>query len=152
MAISLSTIHMRWPSGPLDIARRQKEKDFTPEMADVLRKWRDPSLLSLVQGTPINCLVVSWASGLPADADQQQALEPLIERGRQAGLDFVGLIENPADKAASMAAARSAGLSAVAMDAVPPGNAGIPEIALAKSGEALWGAASAVQAVSRSSG
>ena len=148
MAIGAESIPMRWTAGPLDIARRQKEKGFTPEMAEILGKWQDPSLLALVQGTPVNCLVVSWASGLPADADQQQALEPLIERGRQAGLDFVGLIENPADKAASMAAARSAGLSAVAMDAVPPGNAGIPVIALAKSGEALWGAASAVLAVS----
>jgi hypothetical protein len=138
---------MRWTAGPLDIARRQKEKDFTAEMADSLRKWQDPTLLALVQGTPINCLVVSWASGLPADAEQQQALKPLIERGRQAGLDFVGLFEGSADKTGAMAAARGAGLSAVAMEAVPPGNAGIPVIAWAKSGAALWGANSPVLGV-----
>jgi hypothetical protein len=139
---------MRWTAGPLDIARRQKGKDFTSEMAEVLRQWQDPSLLALVQGTPVNCLVVSWASGLPADAEQQQALKPLLERGRQAGLDFVGLVEGPADQAAAMATARSAGLSAVAMEAIPPGNAGIPVIAWAKSGEALWSAASPVLGVS----
>jgi hypothetical protein len=135
-------------AGPLDIARQQKEKDFTPEMADVLRKWLDPSSLELVKGTPINCLVVSWASGLPADAEQQQAIKPLLEKGRQAGLDFVGLVDGSADKAAAVAAARSAGLTAVAMEAAPPGNTGIPVIPLGKSGEALWGANSPALGVS----
>jgi len=104
--------------------------------------------LDALRGTPVNCLVVSWASGLPADAEQQQALKPLLEKGRQAGLDFVGLVEGPADKPAALAAARSAGLSAVAMEAVPPGNAGIPVIAWGKAGEALWSAASPVLAIS----
>jgi len=131
----------------LDIAKRQKEKGFTPEAAEVLRQWLDPSLLTLVQGTPVNCLVVGWASGLPADAEQQQALKPLLEKGRQTGLDFVGLIDSAADKAAALAAARSAGLSAVAMEAVPAGDAGIPVIAWAKSGPALWGARSPVLGV-----
>ena len=47
-----------------------------------------------------------------------------------------------------MAAARAAGLSAVAMEAVPAGDAGIPVIAWAKSGEALWGANSPILGVS----
>jgi hypothetical protein len=134
-------------AGPLDIARRQKEKSFTPEIAETIRQWLDPSLLALVQGTPVNCLVVSWASGLPADAEQQQALKPLLEKGRQAGLDFVGLIEASADKPAAIAAARAAGLSAVAMETIPAGDAGIPIIAWAKSGEALWSANSPILGV-----
>ena len=145
--IGTQTTPMRWMAGPLDIARRQKEKSFTPEIAETIRQWLDPSLLALVQGTPVNCLVVSWASGLPADAEQQQALKPLLEKGRQAGLDFVGLIEAAADKPAAVAAARAAGLSAVAMETVPPGDAGIPVIAWAKSGEALWSANSPILGV-----
>ena len=147
MSIGAQSVPMRWPAGPLDIAKRQKGKNFTPEIAEVLRQWQDPSLLALVQGTPVNCLVVSWASGLPEDAEQQQALKPLIEKGRQAGLSFVGLVEGPADKAAAAAAARSAGLSAVAMEAVPTENAGIPVVAWAKSGDALWGANSPILGV-----
>src|SRR5208283_5688967 len=104
MAIGTHSIPMRWTAGPLDIARRQKEKDFTPEIAGLIGKWLDPSLLASLQGTPVNCLVVSWASGLPADAEQQQALKPLLEKGRQSGLDFMGLIEGPADKTAAVAA------------------------------------------------
>jgi hypothetical protein len=145
--IGTQTTPMRWMAGPLDIARRQKEKSFTPEIAETIRQWLDPSLLALVQGTPVNCLVVSWASGLPADAEQQQALKPLLEKGRQAGLDFVGLIEAAADKPAAIAAARAAGLSAVAMETIPAGDAGIPVIAWAKSGEALWGANSPILGV-----
>jgi hypothetical protein len=108
----------------LDIARAEKVKGFTPETAEVLRKWQDPASLALVQGTPINCLVVSWA----ADAAQQQALKPLIEKGKQAGLEFVGLIEGEGDKAAAVAAANAAGLSAVAMEGDAPANAGVPVI------------------------
>jgi hypothetical protein len=68
--------------------------------------------------------VVSWS----ADAAQQQALKPLIGKGKQAGLDFVGLIEGEANKPAAVAAAQSAGLAAVAMDGDAPANAGIPVI------------------------
>jgi hypothetical protein len=108
----------------LDIARGEKVKGFTAETAEVLRKWQDPASLALVQGTPINCLVVSWG----ADAAQQQALKPLVEKGKQAGLEFVGLIEGEANMPAAVAAAKAAGLSAVAMEGDAPANAGIPVI------------------------
>ena len=35
MAVGAQSIPLRWAAGPLDIARRQKDKTFTPEMADV---------------------------------------------------------------------------------------------------------------------
>ena len=124
MALNAETIPMRWPAGPLDIARGEKVKGFTAETAEVLRKWQDPASLALVQGTPINCLVVSWG----ADAAQQQALKPLVEKGKQAGLEFVGLIEGEANMPAAVAAAKAAGLSAVAMEGDAPANAGIPVI------------------------
>ena len=101
MALNAETIPMRWPAGPLDIARGEKTKGITADTAEVLRKWQDPASLAVVEGAPINCLVVSWA----ADAGQQQALKPLIEKGKQAGLEFVGLIEGEANKPAAVAAA-----------------------------------------------
>jgi hypothetical protein len=134
-------------AGSLDIARRQKDKDFTTAMADALRKWVDPTLLSLVQGTSINCLVVSWASGLPADAEQQTSLKPLIDQARKAGLDVVGIIDGPGDKAAAIAAARTAGLSAIAMDSVPAADPGIPVVAWGSTGAALFAGKSAAVAV-----
>jgi hypothetical protein len=128
MALSAESIPMRWPAGPLEIARRKNTKGFSAETAEVLRNWLDPVSLAIVQGTPVNCLVVSWAAGLPEDAEQQHALKPLIEKGKQAGLEFVGLIEGDANRPAAIAAAKSAGLSAVALDGDPPANAGITVI------------------------
>ena len=133
MALNAESVPMRWPAGPLDIALREKTKDFSAETAEVLRKWQDPASLALLQGTPTNILVVSWASGLPADAGQQQALKPLIEKGRQAGLEFVGLIEGEANQAVAMAGAQSAGLAAVAMEGDSPGSGAVPVIPWNKS-------------------
>src|ERR1019366_383928 len=128
MALNAESVPMRWPAGPLDIARREKEKGFPAETAEVLRKWLDPASLAVVQGTPVNCMVVSWASGLPADAAQQQALKPLIAQGKQAGVEFVGVIDGEANRPAAVAAAQSAGLSAVAVEGDMPGSAGVPVI------------------------
>ena len=144
MALNAESVPMRWPAGPLDIARREKEKGFSAETAELLRRWQDPASLAVVQGTPVNCLVVGWASGLPADAGQQQALKPLIDQGRQAGLDFVGLVEGEANRPAAVAAAQAAGLSAVAMDGNPPGSAGVPVIPWNKSTEVRGTASSTV--------
>jgi hypothetical protein len=112
----------------LDIACREKASGFSADTAEVLRKWQDPASLAIVQDTPVNCLVVSWAAGLPADAAQPEALKPLIEKGRQAGFTFVGVIEGQADRPAAVAAAKAAGLAAVAMDGDAPAGAGIPVI------------------------
>jgi len=144
MALNAETIPMRWPAGPLDIARGEKVKGFTADTAEVLRKWQDPASLAVVQGAPINCLVVSWA----ADAGQQQALKPLIEKGKQAGLEFVGLIEGEANKPAAVAAAQSAGLSAVAMEGDAPGSAGVPVIPWNKGAQARSIATSPILGIS----
>jgi hypothetical protein len=112
----------------LDIARQENAKGFSAETAEVLRQWLDPASLAVVQNTPVNFLVVSWAAGLAADAGQQQALKPLIEKGRQAGLEFAGLIGEKANRPAAVAAAQAAGLSAVAMEGDPLESAALPVI------------------------
>jgi len=128
MALNAESVPMRWPAGPLDIAKREKAKGFSAETAEVLRHWLNPASLAVVQGTPVNCMVVSWASGLPADAAQQQALKPLIAQGKQAGVEFVGVIDGEANRPAAVVAAQSAGLSAVAVEGDMPGSAGVPVI------------------------
>jgi hypothetical protein len=132
----------------LDIARLKKANGVSAETEEMLRNWLDPASLAIVQGTPVNCLVVCWASGLPADAGQQQALKPLIEKGRQAGLEFVGVIEGKANRPAALVAAQSAGLSAVAMDGDAPANAGIPVIPLCDHAHLAWTTNSPVLGVS----
>jgi hypothetical protein len=135
---------MRWLAGPLDISQREKRKEgLTAKSREVLQRWLDPSVLEILHGTPVNCLVVSWAAGLPADAEQQKALVPLLDQGKTAGLSFVGLVEGEADNAAAVASARAAGLAAVMMEGEVP-NAGLPILPLAANPHVPWNSSSPV--------
>jgi hypothetical protein len=134
---------MRWLAGPLDIGQREKGKGFTAKSKEVLQRWLDPSLLEILRGTPVNCLVVSWAAGLPADAEQQKALAPLLAQGKTAGFSFVGLVEGEANKAAAVESARAAGLAAVIAEGEVP-NAGLPILPLGARPNLPWNASSPV--------
>ena len=104
---------MKWPCGPLEIARRNKSGSINADLKEMLEAWGQPSALELLKGTPINCLIVDWVDGGPEDSAQQQALKPLLEAGRQLGINFVGKVALKEGTGASVAAARAAGLSAV---------------------------------------
>jgi hypothetical protein len=143
MAALSAWIPMRWLAGPLDISQREKKEGFIAKSKEVLQRWLDPSVLEILRGTPVNCLVVSWAAGLPADAEQQKALVPLLDRGKTAGLSFVGLVEGEANRAAAVAGARAAGLAAVIMEGEVP-NAGLPILPLAASPHLPWNSSSPV--------
>jgi len=94
MSIGAQSVPMRWPGRSLGHCKRQKGKNFHARDRRVLRQWQDPSLLAWCRARPFNCLS-SAGLRVPEDAEQQQALKPLIEKGRQAGLSFVGLVERP---------------------------------------------------------
>jgi hypothetical protein len=128
---------MRWPSGPLEAGIRQKKDRFSTELKETLERWHMPAALSFLKGSPVNCLVVSWAAGLPEDAAQQKSLGPLMEAGRREGLKFAGLITGTADKRAAMQAARSAGLQAVVAEGETP-KGDLPVIPLAEVASAPW--------------
>jgi hypothetical protein len=102
-------VPMRWPSGPLDIALRDHRE------RQVLDDWHRPASLEILKGTPVNCLLVTWAAGLPEDAEQQRTLEPLLSAGREAGISFVAWIGGKAGQEAAAAAARARGLAVVPM-------------------------------------
>ena len=134
---------MRWLAGPLDIGQREKEKGFTAKSKEVLQRWLEPSVLEILRGTPVNCLVVNWAAGLPADAEQQKALAPLLAQGKTAGLSFVGLVEGQANRTAAVASARTAGLEAVIVEGEVP-DAGLPVLPLAARPHLPWNSSSPV--------
>ena len=46
-------------------------------------QWCDPRALELVAGTPVSCLVVTWAEGSTGDEDQPASPGPLIAAARQ---------------------------------------------------------------------
>jgi hypothetical protein len=106
---------MRWASGPLEIALRGKTDGFTPQHKQTLERFHDPASLEILKDSPIDCLILSWAAGLPEDAAQQKSATALIAAARQRNFSVVGWVEGSADHAAAIAAARAAGLAAVAI-------------------------------------
>ena len=74
MTLDPKWVPMKWPCGPLEIARRSKSGSINADVKDVLESWSHPSALELLKGTPVNCLIVEWASGDPGDSAQQLSL------------------------------------------------------------------------------
>ena len=55
----------RWEGGPLEVARRAEGKTVAADgpTRDVILKWYDPATLGLLEGTPVNCLLVTFSAG-----------------------------------------------------------------------------------------
>jgi len=81
---------MRWPCGPLEVERARRREGFTADESDALVEWRTPTALERLTGTPVNCLVLSWAEGSARDGQQRQALASLVDAARRRGLSLVG--------------------------------------------------------------
>ena len=113
-------VPMRWPCGPLEIERGKRREGFTAREADTLTQWCDPRVLELVAGTPVNCLVVTWAEGSVGDEAHQQALLPLVAAARGRGLTVVGWVAGVADLQRAAGKAQAAGLSAIATESHEP--------------------------------
>jgi hypothetical protein len=116
-------IPLRWVCGPLEIERGKRRETFTAREADVLRAWAEPAALDLLSGSPVSCLVVTWADGSAGDEDHQRALTSLVAAARQRGLSVVGWVSGAADLGRAATTARASGLTALATDspALVPG-------------------------------
>ena len=128
---------MRWPSGPLELARREKSEGFGARARQALERWHEPSALDVLQDTPIDCLVVTWAAGLPADAEQWSTAAPLVEAARRRNVAVVGWVDGAGDHRQALAAAKTAGLAAVAIRGFR-GGADIPVIAWSEREDVPW--------------
>ena len=132
-----NTVPMRWQSGPLEIARREKTEGFGPRDRQALERWHQPAALEILQNTPVDCLVIAWAAGLPADAEQWRTAVPLIEAARRRNLAAVGWVEGTADHRQALAAAKTAGLAALAIRDFQ-GNTDLPVIAWSNRENVPW--------------
>lgn len=111
---------MRWPEG-----------DY----------WRNSASLDLLRGTPVNCLILPWAS----EPEQNGKWNPLIEAGREAGLSLVGWLVGGTRPREAVAQAAASGLSAVAMPD-PPDLHTLPLIPVAERAKLPWRARSPILA------
>jgi hypothetical protein len=122
MSLNEKWVPMYWPCGPIEAAKLDASETGSAELEKTAEGWALPSTLQLLKDTPVNCLVVDWASGGDQDEAQQRALAPLVDAGRKLGLSFVGKVAAKASQVAAVAAARRAGLEAVILGG-PPGQA-----------------------------
>lgn len=137
MAQLQNVIPMRWTSGPLEIAKRVKSGTLTPENRQTIEKWHTPAALDLVGKSPVDCLVLAWAAGLPEDSEQQKTAAPLVAAARQRGLSVVGWTDGAIDNNAAIASAKAAGLSAIAIQNFK-GKSDFPVIAWSDRSEAAY--------------
>ncbi len=140
---------MFWPCGVLEILRREKAKEFNLSIRDTLEKWKDPSLVSLLAGSPVNCLVLPWAAGLPEDSRHQHELLPLIKACRESDMNLVGVVESKVSFSAAADSARAAGLSALAMESVVEEGSALPIIPWTERSRVPWNGGQRVVALTK---
>jgi len=71
-------IPARWEGGPLEVARRARDKaPPDPAARETIARWYDPSTLALLDGMPVNCLVLTSSGGGDAKTEEQQ--QPLVK-------------------------------------------------------------------------
>jgi len=120
-----SRVPMRWPCGPLEIERGKRREIFSAREAEALERWCDPRALDLVAGSPVNCLVVTWAEGPSGDEGQQRALNPLIAAAQRRGISVVGWVGAGADMRRAAGTAQASGLEAIATESNEPVPGGV---------------------------
>ncbi len=128
MALDKNWIPMNWPCGPLPIAQQSKSQSRAADVKESLEAWALPASLEILKGTPVNCLIVDWATGASQDQAQQKTLQPLVEAGRQLGIAFIGKIGAKENVGASVEAAKAAGLSATILSDSPGASFDLPMI------------------------
>ncbi len=117
---SAGWVPARWDGGPLELQRRASHGAL-PASADVqrtVREWYDPRTLDLLQGTPINCLLVTWSVGADPDLERtQQSLVAAYARAAQArGIVVLGIVHAPAPAAGWLEPALAAGLDGLILE------------------------------------
>jgi hypothetical protein len=138
MELETDWIPMKWPSGPLEVARHEKLGPVSTDAKEALQSWHQPIALERLRGTPVNCLIVTWASGLSQDEAQQSSLRPIVEHGRQAGIHIIGWVDGTAGLASAAASAQAAGLSAIASEKDLKAQSKFPIIPFGTRSNARW--------------
>jgi len=149
MVSMIEWIPMYWPCGILEVFRREQSKDFDLSVRDTLEKWKDPNLLSLLAGSPVNCLIFPWSAGLPEDSRHQHELIPLIKGCRDLDISLVGVVGSQADFSAATDSARKAGLSALAMEKIVEKGSSLPIIPWTERSRIPWNSSQGVVALNK---
>ncbi len=121
-------IPARWDGGPLEVVRRAKDKSIAENAAlrEAIAQWYNPSTLTLLDGTPINCLLVTFSAGVGSDIERQQRqlVKEYARVARKRGISVLGIVYPGADPQAVASASDEALLDGLVLDAAFPVGAG----------------------------
>ncbi|MGD0500263.1 MAG: hypothetical protein ABSC23_17725 [Bryobacteraceae bacterium] len=129
-ALPAAWVPARWEGGPLELARRAGDKALAkPELREAIAGWYDPATLSLLDGTPVNCLLLTLSAGADPQIEKRQGqlVKEYARRAHERGIAVVGLAYPGADPAAVAAAAGDAQLEGIALEGEFPGGLAFAE-------------------------
>ena len=106
-------VPIRWTGGPLELAWRAQTKTLPTDapIRAVLARWYEPATLSILEGSSVNCLLVTWSAAAdPAlETKQRQLVKNYTDAAHKRGLAVLGLVYAAGD--ASQIARDAAGAS-----------------------------------------
>ena len=114
----------RWDGGPLEVAHRAKDKSLADAaVRETVAHWYEPATLGLLEGSPVNCLLLTFSAGAAADLEkqQQQLVKEYASKAHARGVASLGLVYPGADASAVAAAAEDAGLDGLVLEGEFPG-------------------------------
>jgi hypothetical protein len=120
----------RWDGGPLEVAHRAKDKSLADAaVRDAVAGWYEPATLGLLEGTPVNCLLLTFSAGAAPELEkqQQQLVKEYARKAHERGIVALGLVYPGADASAVAAAATDAGLDGLVLEGEFPGGAQFAE-------------------------
>lgn len=110
----------RWEGGPVEVARRAKDKTLPddPAVRETIDQWYRPETLSLLEGTPVNCLLVTFSAGVDAGLERQQQnlVKAYVRQAHDRGIVVLGVVYFGSDVAALAARVADARLDGVVLE------------------------------------
>jgi len=114
-----SWVPARWDGGPVEVARRAGDKALADTaIRDAIDRWYDPATLGLLDGAPVNCLLLTLAGGVDPQIEkrQLQLVKEYARRAHERGIAVLGLVYPGADPDSVVSAVRDAQLEGVVLD------------------------------------
>ncbi|MEO8595453.1 MAG: hypothetical protein ABI759_19190 [Candidatus Solibacter sp.] len=114
-----SWVPARWDGGPVELARRAGDKAVSdPAIRDAISGWYDPATLNLLDGSPINCLLVTLTAGADPQTEkrQLQLVKDYALRAHERSLAVLGLVYPGADPERVVLAVADAQLDGVVLE------------------------------------
>jgi len=118
---------VRWNGGPLEVLRRADDRALAdPAIRKAVSDWYDPATLSLLEGAPVNCLLLTFSAGADASVEkqQQQLVGEYARRARERGFAVLGLVYPGTSPQAVASAAADARLDGLVLEGEFPDLAG----------------------------